>query len=98
MTVRVFLVDDHEVVRRGVRELLEASGEVTVVGEADSVATGRDRIAVARPDVAVLDGQLPHGSGIGLWQARQLAQSLNGSLRAENVPAGGAVFVLRLPG
>ena len=60
------LVDDHEVVRRGVRELLEASGEVTVVGEADSVATGRDRIAVARPDVAVLDVQLPDGSGIEL--------------------------------
>ncbi len=39
----------------------------------------------------------PHGSGIGLWQARQLAQSLNGSLRAENAPGGGAAFVLRLP-
>jgi signal transduction histidine kinase len=40
----------------------------------------------------------PQGSGIGLWQARQLAQSLNGSLQAENVPGGGATFVLRLPG
>jgi C4-dicarboxylate-specific signal transduction histidine kinase len=40
----------------------------------------------------------PHGSGIGLWQARQLAQSLNGSLRAENAAPGGAAFVLRLPG
>jgi C4-dicarboxylate-specific signal transduction histidine kinase len=39
----------------------------------------------------------PQGSGIGLWQARQLAQSLNGSLRAENIPTGGAAFVLCLP-
>ncbi len=66
MTVRVFLLDDHEIVRRGVRELLEADGDLEVVGEADSVATARARIGPAAPDVAVLDVQLPDGSGIEL--------------------------------
>jgi two-component system, NarL family, response regulator DevR len=65
-TLRVFLVDDHEIVRRGVRELLESHDDIVVVGEADTVATGRDRINAARPDVAVLDVQLPDGSGIEL--------------------------------
>ena len=65
-TLRVFLVDDHEIVRRGVRELLESHDGIVVVGEADTVAAGRDRINAARPDVAVLDVQLPDGSGIEL--------------------------------
>jgi two-component system, NarL family, response regulator DevR len=64
--LRVFLVDDHEIVRRGVRELLESHDDVVVVGEADTVALGRERIRVAAPDVAVLDVQLPDGSGIEL--------------------------------
>jgi DNA-binding NarL/FixJ family response regulator len=66
VTIRVFLVDDHEVVRRGVRELLASAEGIEVVGEADTVATARDRIAVAAPHVAVLDVQLPDGSGVEL--------------------------------
>ncbi|HET9255169.1 MAG TPA: response regulator transcription factor [Pseudonocardiaceae bacterium] len=62
--VRVFLLDDHEVVRRGLRELLEDSGDIEVVGEAARVDEALRRIPAARPDVAVLDARLPDGSGI----------------------------------
>ena len=64
MTTRVFLLDDHEVVRRGLRELLEAEDDLVVVGEADSTETALARIPPTRPDVAVLDVRLPDGSGI----------------------------------
>jgi two-component system response regulator DevR len=60
----VFLLDDHEIVRRGVRELLEADGDIEVVGEAGTVEQALDRIPLAEPDVAVLDVQLPDGSGV----------------------------------
>ena len=62
--MRVFLVDDHEVVRRGVRDLLESAGGIEVVGEAGTAEAARARIPLARPDVAVLDVRLPDGSGI----------------------------------
>lgn len=64
MTVRVFLLDDHEVVRRGLRELLGGEEDIEVVGEADSAATALVLIGSVRPDVAVLDVRLPDGSGI----------------------------------
>jgi len=62
--IRVFLLDDHEVVRRGVRELLEAETDITVVGEADSAATAIARIPATRPQVALLDVRLPDGDGV----------------------------------
>jgi len=62
--IGVFLLDDHEVVRRGVRELLEAEPDITVVGEAGTAASALARIPVLRPDVAVLDVRLPDGDGI----------------------------------
>ncbi|MEY9214586.1 response regulator transcription factor [Thermobifida halotolerans] len=62
--IRVFLVDDHEVVRRGVASLLEDEGDLRVVGEAGTAERALHRIPVVRPDVAVLDVRLPDGSGV----------------------------------
>lgn len=64
--IRVFLVDDHEIVRRGVRELLEAEPGLEVVGEAATVDEAVSRVPAARPDVAVLDVRLPDGNGVTL--------------------------------
>ncbi|MCW2616134.1 MAG: regulatory protein LuxR:Response regulator receiver [Frankiales bacterium] len=63
---RVFLLDDHEVVRRGVRELLEAEGDLEVVGEASTAAEALARVPATRPDVAVLDVRLPDGDGVSV--------------------------------
>ena len=62
--IRVFLVDDHEVVRRGVRELLESADDLEVVGEAGTAAEARQRVPATSPDVAVLDVRLPDGTGV----------------------------------
>ncbi|WP_433043519.1 response regulator [Dactylosporangium sp. CS-033363] len=62
--IRVYLLDDHEVVRFGLRELLEREGDIEVVGESGSAVEATHRIPALRPDVAVLDGRLPDGSGI----------------------------------
>ncbi|MED7955070.1 response regulator transcription factor [Streptomyces sp. BE303] len=62
--VRVFLLDDHEVVRRGVRDLLEADQDIEVVGEAGTCAQALARVPALRPDVAVLDVRLPDGDGV----------------------------------
>jgi two-component system response regulator DevR len=62
--IRVFLLDDHEVVRRGLAALLESSGDIEVIGESGSASEAARRIPALRPDVAVLDARLPDGSGI----------------------------------
>jgi DNA-binding NarL/FixJ family response regulator len=62
--VRVYLLDDHEIVRRGLRELLEGDGRIDVVGESGLAEEAARRIPALRPHVAVLDGRLPDGSGI----------------------------------
>jgi DNA-binding NarL/FixJ family response regulator len=64
VTLRVFLLDDHEIVRRGVRELLEAEEDLEVVGEAGSAEEAYGRIPATRPDVAILDVRLPDGDGV----------------------------------
>ena len=64
MTVGVFLLDDHEVVRRGLRELLEAEDDMTVVGEAGTAEDALNRVPATQPDVAVLDVRLPDGDGV----------------------------------
>jgi len=66
MTLRIFLVDDHEVVRRGVRDMLEVEDDFEVVGEAGSVQEALNRIPAVNPNVAVLDVRLPDGSGVEL--------------------------------
>ena len=62
--IGVFLLDDHEIVRRGVKDLLEADQGIVVVGEAGTAAAALARIPALRPDVAVLDVRLPDGSGV----------------------------------
>lgn len=64
VAIRVFLLDDHEMVREGVRSLLESDEEIVVVGEASTVAEALVRIPLARPNVALLDVRLDDGSGI----------------------------------
>ena len=64
--IRVFLLDDHEIVRRGVRELLEAEPDLLVVGEAGTASSALARIPALRPDVAVLDVRLPDGDGVSV--------------------------------
>jgi DNA-binding NarL/FixJ family response regulator len=62
--VSVFLVDDHEIVRRGISQLLESEDDITVAGEAATAAQALARIPALRPDVAILDVRLPDGDGI----------------------------------
>src|SRR6476646_6792559 len=64
MSIRLFLLDDHESVRRGLRELLELEDDIEVVGESGSAKEATRRIPALRPDVALLDARLPDGSGI----------------------------------
>ena len=62
--IRVFLLDDHEIVRRGIKELLEGEPDIVVVGESGLADEAARRIPALRPDVAILDARLPDGSGI----------------------------------
>ena len=64
MTIRIFLLDDHEIVRRGLRELLETVDDFEVVGESGSAVEATRRIPALRPNVAIFDARLPDGSGI----------------------------------
>src|SRR5215470_5866909 len=65
-SISVFLLDDHEIVRRGVRELLEAEHDITVIGEAGTAESALARIPALQPDVAILDVRLPDGDGVSV--------------------------------
>jgi two-component system response regulator DevR len=75
--IRIFLLDDHEVVRRGIAELLAAVPGFEIVGEAGSVEQALPRALAARPDVAILDARLPDGSGIDV--CRDIRSALPGT-------------------
>ncbi len=78
MAIRVFLMDDHEVVRRGLHDLIDSEPSMEVVGEAGTCAEGLQGIVTKRPDVAVLDVRLPDGSGIEVCRdLRALAPEVN---------------------
>jgi two-component system, NarL family, response regulator DevR len=62
--IRVFVLDDHEMIRRGISDLLDAEPDITVVGEAGTAAEALGRIPMTNPHVAILDARLPDGSGI----------------------------------
>jgi two-component system response regulator DevR len=105
MSVRVFLLDDHEIVRRGLRELLEATDDIQVIGESGSAREAARRIPPLRPDVAIFDVRLPDGSGI---DACRDVRSVDPSIKAliltsyddeqallTAVLAGASAFVLK---
>ncbi|TKJ28535.1 response regulator transcription factor [Blastococcus sp. CCUG 61487] len=103
--IRVFLVDDHEVVRRGVAEVLEDDPRLVVAGEAGSVADALARVPAVRPDVVVLDMRLPDGDGASLCRSlRALLPGLpclvltsysDADARDAAVRAGATGFVLK---
>src|SRR5690349_1076689 len=103
--INVFLLDDHEVVRRGLRELLEAEDDLEVVGEAGTAEEALARIPPTRPDVAVLDVRLPDGSGIDVCREIRSRHPEIGCLMLTSfaddealisaVMAGAAGFVLK---
>jgi DNA-binding NarL/FixJ family response regulator len=68
-TITVFLLDDHEIVRRGLRDLLESEGDITVVGEASTASEAVRRVPALDPDVAVLDVRLAEGNGVEACRA-----------------------------
>jgi two-component system, NarL family, response regulator DevR len=74
VTIRVFLLDDHDLVREGVRALLETDDEIEIVGEASTAAEALTRLPLAKPDVALLDVRLEEGDGIEV--CRELRSAL----------------------
>lgn len=103
-TIRVYLLDDHDIVRRGVRALLESGGDVEIVGEASTVAAAGEQIPELDPDVAILDARLPGGSGIELCgRLRELAPSVrcliltsyDDEVIVAAIRAGAAGFILK---
>ena len=103
--IRVFLLDDHEVVREGVRHLLEASGRIKVVGEAGTCGEAITRIPATMPQVAILDVQLPDGTGVEVCRdvrtehpeiaCVMLTSFSNDDALFQAVLAGAAGFVLK---
>jgi two-component system response regulator DevR len=101
----VFLLDDHEVVRRGLCDLLQQDGDIEVVGESGSAAEATRRIPALRPDVAILDGRLPDGSGIDVCRdVRSVDPSIQGLILTSYeddealfaaIMAGAAGYVLK---
>jgi DNA-binding NarL/FixJ family response regulator len=76
--IRVFLLDDHEMVRRGVRDLFEDQDDIEIVGESGSARDAEARIPALHPDVALLDGRLADGSGVEVCRAiRSVDPSIN---------------------
>lgn len=96
--IRVFLLDDHEVVRAGVKDLLERDGDIKVVGEAGTAASALSRIPAVMPDVAVLDGRLPDGSGIEVCREIRSNQQSVGAIILTSYDDDDALFAAIMAG
>ncbi len=96
--IRVFLLDDHEVVRQGLRFLLENSGDIHVVGEAGLAQEGIARISALRPDVVILDARLPDGSGIDVCREVRSADPGIQALVLTSYDDDGALFAAIVAG
>ncbi|SCF28130.1 two component transcriptional regulator, LuxR family [Micromonospora chokoriensis] len=105
MMIRVFLLDDHEVVRRGLADLLQSGGDIEVVGESGSAQEAARLIPASRPDVAILDARLPDGNGIDVCRdVRAVDSSIRGLILTSYeddealfaaIMAGAAGYVLK---
>jgi two-component system response regulator DevR len=103
--IRVFLLDDHEVVRRGLAEMLQHEGDIEVVGESGLAQEAARRIPALRPDVAILDARLPDGNGIDVCRdVRAIDPSIKGLILTSYeddealfaaIMAGAAGYVLK---
>ncbi|MBB5874284.1 DNA-binding NarL/FixJ family response regulator [Allocatelliglobosispora scoriae] len=103
--IRVFLLDDHEVVRRGLIDLLQQDGDIEVVGESGSAQEATRRIPALKPHVAILDARLPDGSGIDVCRdVRAVDASIQGLILTSYeddealfaaIMAGAAGYVLK---
>jgi len=102
--IHVFLLDDHEGVRRGVRALLEAEADIRVIGEADTASSALVRIHALRPHVAVLDIRLPDGDGITVCRevrarmpevACLMLTSLGDEAMPDAITAGASGYLLK---
>ncbi|MBO4209874.1 response regulator [Micromonospora echinofusca] len=103
--IRVFLLDDHEVVRRGLADLLSSGGDIEIVGESGSAQEAARRIPALRPDVAILDARLPDGNGIDVCRdVRAVDSSIKGLILTSYeddealfaaIMAGAAGYVLK---
>ena len=98
MAIRVYLLDDHELTRRGIRGLLECAGDIEVVGEAGLAAEAVESILLLRPDVAVLDNRLPDGSGIEVCRAVRSADPRIAALILTSYDDDDALFAAIMAG
>jgi DNA-binding NarL/FixJ family response regulator len=99
MTITVFLLDDHEVVRVGLRQLLEAETDIEVIGEASTAAQALARVPALRPDVAVLDVRLPDGDGVTVCrEIRSLTEPPPACLMLTSYPDDEALFTAIMAG
>jgi len=96
--IRVYLLDDHEIVRRGIRELLESEGDIEVVGESGLAQDAARRIPALRPDVAILDGRLPDGSGIDVCREIRSRDSTIAALILTSYDDDDALFAAIMAG
>ena len=96
--VRAFLLDDHELVRRGIAGLLSDTPDIKIVGEAARVADARAQILAVRPDVAVLDARLPDGSGIDVCREVRAADPTIRALILTSYEDDEALFTAMLAG
>jgi two-component system, NarL family, response regulator DevR len=96
--IRVFLLDDHEVVRRGLRDLLESDGDIEVIGESGTAQEATARIPALRPDVALLDARLPDGSGIDVCREVRSVDSAINALILTSYDEDEALFAAILAG
>lgn len=96
--IRILLLDDHEIVRRGLKDLLEAEPDLVVVAEASTVAEARLLIPALDVDVAVLDGRLPDGSGIDVCRELRSAHPLTRALILTSYDDEEALFAAIMAG